>query len=257
MRAICLLLGLFTAAAAFADPGKTFRDCPTCPEMVVIPSGSFLMGTPDAVRSAANDSSNDKEKPARKLQMKSFSLGKYEVTQAEWVALMGENPSENDGKNFPVDHVTWEMAQSFVEKLSKLTGKKYRLPSEAEWEYAARAGTAKEFYDSDDTASLDTYAWFSGNSGMEVHGVGEKKPNRFGLYDMHGNVWEWTQDCWNLDYKGAPETQAAWEAGNCESRVNRGGSWFNTARMLRSAFRSRFATTLKSPYFGLRVARSD
>jgi formylglycine-generating enzyme required for sulfatase activity len=257
MRAMCFLLGLFAASAAVADSPKTFRDCPSCPEMVVIPAGSFVMGTSDKVKSAANDSSNDKEKPARNLQMKSFSLGKYEVTQAEWVALMGENPSEHEGENFPVDHVTWEMAQSFVEKLSTLTGKKYRLPSEAEWEYAARAGTSTEFYDSDDTASLDTYAWFGGNSGMDVHAVGEKKPNRFGLYDMHGNVWEWTQDCWNPNYQGAPETQAAWEEGNCESRVNRGGSWFNVARMLRSAFRSRFATTLKSPYFGLRVVRSD
>lgn len=257
MRALFFLLTCLAAAATHADPVKTFRDCPTCPEMVVIPAGSFVMGTPDAVRSAANDSSNDKEKPARAIAMKSFSLGKYEVTQAEWVALMGENPSENEGKNFPVDHVSWEMAQSFVEKLSKRTGKNYRLPSEAEWEYAARAGTANEFYGSDDTASLDAHAWFNGNSGMEVHAVGEKKPNRFGLYDMHGNVWEWTQDCWNPDYKGAPDTQAAWQEGNCESRVNRGGSWFNVARMLRSAFRARFATTLKSPYFGLRVARSE
>ena len=257
MRALYFLVGLFAASAVAADPVKTFRDCATCPEMVVIPAGSFVMGTPDSTRSAPNDSSNDKEKPARTIQMKSFSLGKYEVTQAEWVALMGENPSESEGPNLPVDHVSWEMAQSFVEKLSKLTGKKYRLPSEAEWEYAARAGTSKEYYDSDEIASLDAYAWFGANSDKEAHPVGQKKPNRFGLYDMHGNVWEWTQDCWNPDYKGAPETQAAWEEGNCESRVNRGGSWFNVARMLRSAFRSRFATTLKSPYFGLRVARSD
>lgn len=257
MRAICFLMGLFAAAAAFADPVKTFRDCPTCPEMVVIPAGSFLMGTPDSVRSAPNDSSNDKEKPVRTLQMKSFSLGKYEVTQAEWVAIMGENPSESEGKDLPVDHVSWEMAQSFVEKLSKLTGKKYRLPSEAEWEYAARAGTSKEYYDSDEIASLDAHAWFNANSDKEAHAVGQKKPNRFGLYDMHGNVWEWTQDCWNPNYQGAPATQTAWEEGNCESRVNRGGSWFNVARMLRSAFRSRFSSSLKSPYFGVRVARSD
>ena len=257
MRAICLLMGLFAAAAAVADTVKTFRDCPTCPEMVVIPSGSFVMGTPDTTRSAPNDSGNDKEKPARTLQMKSFSLGKYEITQAEWVAVMGDNPSENEGKNFPVDHVNWEMAQSFVEKLSKLTGKKYRLPSEAEWEYAARAGTSKEYYDSDEMASLEAYAWFNANSDKEVHAVGGKKPNRFGLYDMYGNVWEWTQDCWNPNYQGAPETQVAWEEGNCEYRINRGGSWSNVARMLRSAFRSRFAATLKSPYFGLRVARSD
>lgn len=257
MRATIFLLGVLAASATHADPVKTFRDCPTCPEMVVIPAGSFIMGTPDPVRSSANDNGNDKEKPARKVQIKSFSLGKYEVTQAEWIALMGDNPSENQGENFPVDHVSWEMAQSFVEKLSKQTGKNYRLPSEAEWEYAARAGTSKEFYDNDNPTSLDTYAWFHGNSGMDVHAVGEKKPNHFGLYDMHGNVWEWTQDCWNPDYKGAPETEVAWEEGNCESRVNRGGSWSNVARMLRSAFRSRFSTTLKSPYFGFRVARSD
>jgi len=154
MRAICLLMSLFAAEAAFADPPKTFRDCPSCPEMVVVPAGSFVMGTPDTARSGPNDSGNDKEKPARTLQMKSFSLGKYEVTQAEWVAIMGNNPSENEGKNLPVDHVSWEMAQSFVEKLSQVTGKKYRLPSEAEWEYAARAGTSKEYYDSDEMDAL-------------------------------------------------------------------------------------------------------
>lgn len=257
MRTIGWLMTLFAAAAAYADAPKTFRDCPSCPEMVVIPAGSFVMGTPDAARAAPNDSSNDKEKPARTIQMKSFSLGRYEVTQAEWVAVMGDNPSENEGKNLPVDHVSWEMAQSFVEKLSQLTGKKYRLPSEAEWEYAARAGTSKEYYDSDDMDSLYAHAWFNANSGKEVHAVGEKKPNRFGLYDMYGNVWEWTQDCWNPSYQGAPQTQTAWEEGDCEYRVNRGGSWFNVARMLRSAFRSRFSTTLTSTYFGLRVVRSD
>ncbi len=257
MRAICLLMSLFAAEAAFADPPKTFRDCPSCPEMVVVPAGSFVMGTPDTARSGPNDSGNDKEKPARTLQMKSFSLGKYEVTQAEWVAIMGNNPSENEGKNLPVDHVSWEMAQSFVEKLSQVTGKKYRLPSEAEWEYAARAGTSKEYYDSDEMDALYGYAWFNANSGKEVNTVGEKKPNHFGLYDMYGNVWEWTQDCWNPSYQGAPQTQAAWEEGNCEYRVNRGGSWSNVSRMLRSAFRSRFASTLTSTYFGLRVARSD
>jgi formylglycine-generating enzyme required for sulfatase activity len=257
MRAIYFFVGLCAAASAFADTIKTFRDCATCPEMVVIPAGSFVMGTPDTVKSGPNDSGNDKEKPARTLQMKSFSLGKFEVTQTEWVAIMGNNPSENEGKNFPVDHVSWEMAQRFVEKLSQLTGKQYRLPSEAEWEYAARAGTSKEYYDSDEMDSLDAYAWFNANSGKEVHTVGEKKPNHFGLYDMYGNVWEWTQDCWNPSYQGAPQTQAAWEEGNCEYRVNRGGSWSNVSRMLRSAFRSRFAATLTSTYFGLRVARSD
>ena len=257
MRALCLLISLLAAEAAFADPPKTFRDCPSCPEMVVIPAGSFVMGTPDTVRSTPNDSGQDKEKPARTIQMKSFSLGKYEVTQAEWVAIMGNNPSENEGTNLPVDHVSWEMAQRFVEKLSQLTGKQYRLPSEAEWEYAARAGTSNEYYDSDEMASLDAYAWFGANSGKEAHAVGEKKPNHFGLYDMYGNVWEWTQDCWNPSYQGAPQTQAAWEEGDCEYRVNRGGSWSNVSRMLRSAFRSRFAPSLTSTYFGLRVARSD
>jgi formylglycine-generating enzyme required for sulfatase activity len=257
MRALIFFMTSLLATLAQAEPVKTFRDCPSCPEMVVIPAGSFVMGTPDSARASDNDSSNDKEKPARTIAMTSFALGKYEVTQEEWIAVMGDNPSENTGTRIPVDHVSWEMAQQFVEKLSKLTGKKYRLPSEAEWEYAARAGTTKEFHDSDDPAALDAYAWFRANSGMEVHSVGSKRPNRFGLYDMHGNVWEWTQDCWNPDYKGAPATQAAWEQGNCELRINRGGAWVSTARMLRSAFRSRFSSTLKSPYFGLRVARSD
>ncbi len=250
MRALVLSL-MFIAPLALAEAGREFRDCDVCPRMIEIPAGSFVMGVPE------NGNGSDKEKPQRTVSIAAFSIGKYEVTQAEWVAIMGSNPSENGGDDSPVDHVSWEMAQQFVVKLSKLTGKKYRLPSEAEWEYAARAGTNKEFYDSDEPASMDAYAWFRANAGMEVHSVGSKKPNRFGLYDMYGNVWEWTQDCWNPDYKGAPATQAAWEQGSCESRVNRGGAWVSTARMLRSAFRSRFSLELKSPYFGLRVARSD
>lgn len=256
MRSIWIILS-FLSTTALADTVTVFKDCKSCPEMVIIPAGNFMMGTPDTERDDPNASTNDKEKPQHTVQIPSFSLGKYEITQAEWVAVMGENPSENDGDKMPVDHVTWEMGQEFVKKLSTLTGKNYRIPSEAEWEYAARAGSTTQYYDNKDSSTLVDYAWYAANSQLQAHPVGEKKANQFGLHDMHGNVWEWTQDCWNPNYTNAPSNQIAWEEGNCASRVIRGGSWFNIPRNLRSAFRMRFGVLLKSPYFGLRVARSN
>ena len=181
MRSIWIILS-FLSTTALADTVTVFKDCKSCPEMVIIPAGSFMMGTPDTERDDPNASTNDKEKPQHTVQIPSFSLGKYEITQAEWVAVMGENPSENDGDKMPVDHVTWEMGQEFVKKLSTLTGKNYRIPSEAEWEYAARAGSTTQYYDNKDSSTLVDYAWYAANSQLQAHPVGEKKANQFGLH---------------------------------------------------------------------------
>lgn len=249
MRALVLSL-MFIAPLALAEAGREFRDCDVCPRMIEIPAGSFVMGVPE------NGNGSDKEKPQRTVSIAAFSIGKYEVTQAEWVAIMGSNPSENGGDDSPVDHVSWEMAQQFVKKLSERTGKSYRLPSEAEWEYAARAGTTTDYLSGEGASGMADFAWFRTNAEMQAHPVGKKKPNAFGLYDIFGNVSEWTQDCWNPNHAGAPTTQAPREQGECESRVMRGGSWFNVYLNLRSGFRLRFDAALQSSSFGMRVARS-
>jgi formylglycine-generating enzyme required for sulfatase activity len=154
-------------------------------------------------------------------------------------------------------NVSWDDAQQYVSWLSALTGQPYRLLSEAEWEYVARAGTTTAYSFGDDPAMLGDYGWYSGNSGSQAHPVGEKKPNAFGLYDMHGNVWQWVEDCYHEDYKGAPENGSAWKQdADCSSRVVRGGSWGSNPEILRSA--SRFGNPSFGRYFtlGFRVGRT-
>jgi formylglycine-generating enzyme required for sulfatase activity len=187
----------------------------------------------------------------------------YEVTQAEYERVMGTNPSNfstakvgQDTSQHPVERVTWEDAVEFCRKLSELpeeksAGRVYRLPTEAEWEYACRAGSQTRYSFADNESQLGDYAWYLSNSDSRTHPVGEKKPNAFGLYDMHGNVYEWCQD-WSATYAGdATDPQGS---GSGSYRVFRGGSWFIDARYCRAAYRYRFEPADRDFYLGFRVA---
>ena len=207
-------------------------------EMVNLPAGEFLMGSPDS-----DPDARDNEKPQHQVKVNSFAIGKYPVTQAQYEAVMGNNPSlfQNNPQN-PVEKVSWNDAQAFCQKLSQITGKTYRLPTEAEWEYACRAGTTTRYYFGDDANQLGDYAWYDGNSQQTTHPVGQKKPNAWGLYDMSGNVWEWCEDNSHDNYIGAPTDGSAWITNNNDNdydyRILRGGSWFGNPDGCRSACRS-------------------
>jgi formylglycine-generating enzyme required for sulfatase activity/uncharacterized caspase-like protein len=241
------------AVGTHFPPGKVFRDCAGCPEMVVIPAGAFRMG--DLSGSGASD-----EKPVHRVTIpQAFAVGKYEVTQAEWRSVMGNNRSEFKGDRNPVERVNWNEAKEFVRKLSTRTGQRYRLLSESEWEYAARAGTSTKYSFGNDVGLGNANCDSCGSrwDGKRTAPVGSFGPNAFGLHDMHGNVWEWTEDCWNDNYTGAPSGGAAWTgAGECAARVLRGGSWYYYPRSMRSANRKYFGTTHRRYFFGIRIART-
>jgi formylglycine-generating enzyme required for sulfatase activity len=231
---------------------KAFKDCADCPEMVVIPAGSFQMG----------GSGSAAEKPIHTVTIAAaFALARTELTQGQWRAVMGTNPSvfSSCGDSCPVERVSWDDAQEFVRKLNARTGKTYRLPSEAEWEYACRAGGQQEYCGSD---SLDMVGWYGayanpvGNSAMTINPVGRKQANAWGLYDMSGNVWEWTQDCWNATYNGAPSDGSAWTTGQCAAgRVLRGGAWDRAPQVTRAGTRNGADTTHRNYNLGFRLAR--
>jgi formylglycine-generating enzyme required for sulfatase activity len=230
-------------------PGQIIRDCADCPEMVVIPAGSFSMGSSDYAE----------ERPVHRVNVPSFLLGKTEVTQGQWKTVMGSNPSKFNhcGDDCPVENVSWNEAQNFANRLSQKTGKQYRLPSESEWEYAARAGSTTKWNFGDNEYQLSDHAWYSSNSQGGTHRAAGKKPNAFGLYDMQGNVWELVEDCWHYNYSGAPADGSAWTTSCSEGiRVLRGGSWNHYPVILRSANRSILRPGILGGSGGLRLART-
>jgi formylglycine-generating enzyme required for sulfatase activity len=234
---------------------RVFKDCADCPELVVVPAGSFWMGSkpdqPMNFRPPAN------ERPIHLVTLKSFAIGKYEVTQEQWIAVMGHNPSEPKGMSLPVVNVSWNDVQHFIERLNNKTGQSYRLPSESEWEYATRAGSTTLYLFGDDASQLGTYAWFDRNSDGKLHPIGLKQVNKFGLHDVHGNVCEWVQDCGQANYVNAPDDGSAVESqGVCFRRVTRGGSFVDGPDDLRSARRDWGDPT--KGYFGLgfRIAKT-
>ncbi|GCL46067.1 SUMF1/EgtB/PvdO family nonheme iron enzyme [Microcystis aeruginosa] len=236
---------------------KTFQYIPSLPpdfnlEMVDIPAGKFNMGSNEY----------EDEKPIHQVIVPAFQIGKYPVTQAQYQAVMGNNPSRFSGNpQNPVESVTWFNAQAFCEKLSQLTGKNYRLPTETEWEYACRAGTETLFSFGDDRDKLGDYAWFDGNSNNTTHPVGEKRPNPWKIYDMHGNVWEWCADQHHENYVNKPDNirengSLAWRDNNITNKssiIRRGGSWCRDPLVCSSAYRGRSVAEICNHDIGFRV----
>lgn len=220
--------------------------------LVWIPAGSFEMG-----RRAGELDSDDSERPLHRVDLDGFWLGRDEVTQAQWNSLMTSDPSYFGGANLPVETVMWSQAKAFISALNAHTHKHYRLPSEAEWEYACRAGTATRFYWGDDLAldDIDEYTWNSENAESETHIIGGKMPNAWGLYDMGGNVGEWCEDDRHDDYYDAPSDGSAWvDSPRDTSRVIRGGDWFFPQSYCRSAARNFTAENSAYNFLGFRVA---
>ncbi len=234
-------------------------DEPWCPEMVEIPPGEFWMGSAED-----DDLAFNYEKPRHRVTIKyRFALGRCPVTFDEYDAFCdatGRDRPDDRGwgrGRRPAINVSWEDAQAYAAWLSGQTGKTYRLPSEAEWEYACRAWTATRYFFGGDEAALSEHAWFGGNSGGMTHPVGGKAPNNFGLHDMHGNVWEWVEDTWHDSYRGAPDDGTAWTGGDTDSaRVVRGGSWVIDPWGCRSAFRDYGGPGNRGSLLGFRLART-
>ena len=174
-----------------------------------------------------------------------------------WKIIMKNNPSYSRGDNLPVEKVSWNDCQEFIEKLNrKDPGKGYRLPTEAEWEYACRAGTTTNFYSGDSESDLDSVAWYKNNSGSKTHQVGQKSPNAWGLYDMHGNIWEWCEDWYHSSYEVAPKDGSAWILPAGKHRVMRGGAWSNTLKMCRFVNRDWFRPDGCNGSIGFRLVRN-
>jgi len=250
---LCTLLLAGLSSPAFGQQPKAITNSIGM-KLVLIHPGSFTMGAP-----VEESGSQERELPHEVTLSRSYYLGVYEVTQGEYEKVMGANPSSFKGAKNPVEMVSWEDAVSFCKKLSempeeKAAGREYRLPTEAEWEYACRAGSTTTYSTGDTAESLGEYAWFKENAGNETHPVGEKKPNRWGVYDMHGNVWEWCQD-WYADYPPDASTDPHGPKGGA-LRVSRGGSWINVAAICRAAFRCTYTPSYRTFNDGFRLALS-
>jgi formylglycine-generating enzyme required for sulfatase activity len=242
---------------ALTPSGTAFKECTHCPAMVVVPAGKFVMGGPP------DGKGDNQEYPQHDVAItRPFAVAQFEVSWDEWNVCARHGNCISDistsgweGRRRPVINVTWRDAQEYVGWLRRITGKHYRLLTEAEWEYAARANETQSTHFPFDDKQLGDYAWYEANSDGQTHPVGEKKLNPFGLGDMHGNVAEWVEDCFHENYNGAPSDGSAW-SGNCNRRVIRGGHWQMRVRALRSASREWEVIDKRSNYVGFRVARS-
>jgi formylglycine-generating enzyme required for sulfatase activity len=240
-------------------PGSSFNECTNCPEMIVIPAGSFMMGSPAS-------QGNVNEHPQHKVTIaQQFGVGRYEVTFDEWDACVADggcngykpaDPGWGRGRR-PVISVSWNDANAYVAWLVKKTGKSYRLLSESEYEYATRAGTTTEYPWGDDIGKNNANCGGCGSQwDYKYAPVGSFAANDFGLYDMVGNVWEWTEDCYHDSYAGAPADGSAWSSGGCSWRVLRGGPSSLNPQLLRSANRFTHIPDLRGGGFGFRVGRT-
>jgi len=218
-------------------------------EFVKVAGGCFQMG--DSFGGGGSD-----EEPVHEVCVDNFAIGKFEVTQGQWLAVMGKNPSYfKNGNNFPVEQVSWSEVQNFITRLNMLSGRNLRLPSEAEWEYAARSGGKNELYAGGDNPGA--LAWYDGNAGPSSHAVGTRQPNGLGIYDMSGNVGEWVQDWYGSDYyKISPRRNPVGPLGGCSGRVVRGGGWNVEAGLARAVNRDRYEPTNRFAAIGFRLAYS-
>ena len=220
-------------------------------DMVRVEAGTFTMGT-----TAKRNVSYDDEKPTHRVTLTNdYYIGKYEVTQALWKAVMGNKPSRFKGKNLPVANVSWDDCQEFISKLNRITGKTFRLPTEAEWEYAARGGNKSRGYQYSGSNNLSDVAWYKDNSGSKTHAVGTKQANELGIYDMSGNVCEWCQD-WYGAYSSSSQVNPTCVNGSL-ARMNRGGSWYHNAEDCRSSSRGHYGYDYSYGYLGLRLVLSE
>ena len=220
-------------------------------EMVAVQGGSFTMG-------CTSEQGADCEKneiPSHQVSVSDFYIGKYEVTQAQWKAVMGKNPSKNQGDSLPVENVSWTDVQKFISCLNDLTGKEYRLPSEAEWEFAARGGNKSKKYKYCGSNELDNVAWYSSNSVSKTHVIGSKSANELGIHDMSGNVLEWCGDLYGLYSNNAKNNPKGPVTGS--TRVIRGGSWNNYSQIARVSYRYGWDPNYRSNNLGFRLALSS
>ena len=238
--------------------GQEWQDPVSGIDVVWVPEGCFQMGCVSGVQC------REAEKPVHEVCLDGFWMGKYEVTQAQWQQVMGENPSHfkkplvnQDTSNHPIEGMSWHDVQEFLQRLNEQAGKAmYRLPSEAEWEYAARAGTQTAYSFGNDAGRLGEYAWYAENSGDMTHPVGELKPNTWGLYDMHGNVGEWCQDWYAATYYSDSPKENPPGPASGSGHVSRGGLWFSLVRGCRSAFRAWDLPDLRGNEIGFRLVRT-
>ena len=220
-------------------------------DMVKVEAGTFMMGATSEMQNPFDD-----EKPVHQVILtNNYYMGKYEVTQALWQEVMGSNPSYFKGDDLPVEQVSWDDCQEFIGKLNSMTGRKFRLPTEAEWEYAARGGKKSRGYQFSGSSNISDVAWYTDNSGSKTHPVGMKQSNELGLYDMTGNVWEWCQD-WYGSYVSSSQTNPTGDVSG-PRRVGRGGSWYYNARFCRSSFRYRDDPDRRIYFLGLRLVLSE
>jgi formylglycine-generating enzyme required for sulfatase activity len=240
---------------AHAPTAGETKDCATCPVMITVPAGSFTMG---------NSTDDPSEKPAHHVSIgTSFAIGKYEVTAEQWNACVAASAcphlssENNSGKNAPARDISWDDAQLYVKWLTKITGKPYRLPTEAEWEYADRAGTTTQYWWGDQMRKGDANCKGCGDPWHQEgpENVGSFAPNPYGLYDMNGSVWEWVSDCWHSSYKGAPADGRTWDEPNCDMRVIRGGSWREGADYMLTSTRFKYSGSVRQSQDGMRVAK--
>jgi formylglycine-generating enzyme required for sulfatase activity len=265
VSAIAVASAVTLSGCSGSPGGSSFADCADCPEMVVIPAGEFTMGSPGSELLRGLE-------PQHRVALPSFAVSKYEVTFAQWDACVAAKgclgPAADDegwGRDTrPVINVTWDMAKAYVEWLSQKTGKPYRLPSEAEWEYAARAGTTTPF--SLGATITTAQANYNGSTGygdgpagvnrQQTIAVGSFPPNAFGLYDMHGNVSEWMEDCWHDGYADdAPKNASPYLTPECGEHAIRGGSWEDSPADIRAAARAGMRRDQQSTSIGFRIAR--